>query len=222
MPDTLVLESAGLEYATDFRYHDRASKARYIALKYGTILQGAVLDVGCDQAPLRGLVADPTRYTGVDRHPGADFCVDLERRRLPFEERSFDTVVCTDVLEHLDRVHGVFDDLCRVARERVLVSLPNPFANFIAWIYEGRRTKFRFYGLPADPPDDRHRWFFGHDQAVAFITGRGARNGFEVEQLDAEESPAPVWRDERGVNRLDHPDFRRGTVWCLLRRAPAA
>lgn len=218
MPETLVLEHAGLEYATDFRYTDRTSKARYIALKYGPILHGDVLDVGCDQAPLRGLVADPTRYVGVDRAAPADFCVDLDRRRLPFEDGSFDTVICTDVLEHLERAHAVLDDLCRVSRDRVLVSLPNPFANFIAWIYTGRTAKFRFYGMPADEPDDRHRWFFGHEQAKRFLTERAARNGFEVEQMDAEVSPAPVWRDERGENRLDHPDFRCGTLWCLLRR----
>lgn len=207
-------------YATDFRYTDRRSKAEYIARKYAPILRGSVLDVGCDRAPLRGLVGDAGRYVGVDIDPagGTDVVLNLEEHNLPFADRSFDTVLCTDVLEHLERCHAVFDELCRVASERVIVSLPNPVRNLVQGLFEGTAGVMKFYGLPVDPPVDRHRWFFGHDEAKAFLTERGGRRGFEVEQLDVECVGSYYWLDKQGRDVLDHPNVRGGTMWCVLRR----
>lgn len=209
-----------VRYRTDLRYHDRAAKAAYIADKYAPLLTGSVLDVGCDQSPLRQHVAG--RYVGVDVHPGADEVVDLDRADLPMPDRSFDTVVCTDVLEHLERCHAVFDELCRVARAHVIISLPNPLRNLLTGLAGGSGGVLKYYGLPVDPPADRHRWFFGHDEAAAFVTVRGARNGFAVEQLDSEEGGCPPWRDEAGRNVLDHANVRGGTLWCVLSRRAGA
>ncbi len=204
-------------YSTRLRYTDRRSKAVYIADKYAPILIGSVLDVGCDEAPLRNLVHQPFRYVGVDVRPDADRVVNLDRDDLPFADRHFDTVVCTDVLEHLERCHGVFDELCRVARGHVVVSLPNPLRILLASLLEGTGGRAKYYGLPARPPADRHRWFFGHEEAVEFVTARARENGFEVEQTDTEEEPRPVWID-RGRDVLDHPNVAGGTVWFVLRR----
>mgnify|MGYP000145871578 CR=1 FL=1 len=204
-------------YHTDFVYHDRASKATYIARKYAPILGGSVLDVGCDAAPLRGLVGRPNDYLGVDIRPDADLVVDLDRDNLPLADRSFDTVVCTDVLEHLERCHAMFDELCRVARERVIVSLPNPLRCLMLAIAAGSAGRAKFYGLPVDRPADRHRWFFGYEEAVEFVTQRGRRQGFGVEHLDTEHHGCPGWvRD--GVNLLASENVKAGTMWCVLRR----
>lgn len=208
----------GLVYSTALRYDDRASKARYIADKYAPLLAGSVLDVGCDAAPLRALVRGS--YTGVDIRPDADVVVNLDRDNLPFADRSFDTVVCTDVLEHLDWCHAVFDDLCRVAGRHVIASLPNPVRNLLTAIAEGGEGRLKYYGLPVDPPADRHRWFFGHDEGAAFLAMRGRRRGFAVEQLDAEEGGCPAWRDREGRNLLGSGNIRGGTLWCVLTRLP--
>lgn len=210
-----------LRYHTVFRYTDRATKARYIAQKYAPILTGSILDVGCDAAPLRALVPQPRLYTGVDIRPDADVVVNLDRENLPFEDRSFDTVLCTDVLEHLERCHAVFDELCRVSRDRVIVSLPNPLRNLIQALAGGSQGRLKYYGLPADPPADRHRWFFGYEEAAEFLRNRGARAGFRIEQLDAEEAdtrPAPPWPGPAGRDMLDLSALRHGTLWCVLSR----
>lgn len=204
-------------YHTDYVYTDRATKATYIARKYAPILTGRVLDVGCDAAPLRPLVARPEDYLGVDIRPDADLVLDLDRDDLPLPDRSFDTVVCTDVLEHLERCHAMFDELCRVSRERVIISLPNPLRLLMMALTEGKHGRAKFYGLPVDRPADRHRWFFGYEEAVAFVTERGRRNGFEVEQIEAEHHGCPSWvRD--GVNLLASENVKAGTMWCVLRR----
>ena len=180
-------------YVATARYIDRPSKARYIAEKYAAILQGAVLDVGCDAAPLRSLLAQPDRYVGVDMREDADVSLDLDAQDLPFADRSFDTVVCTDVLEHLERCHHVFDQLCRTSSRHIIASLPNPARVFLEGVFGGSEGEQKYYGLPVDPPADRHRWFFGHEDAVRFFTQRGTRQGVAIEQIDAESEGSLYW-----------------------------
>lgn len=205
-------------YRTSVRYSNRKEKALYIADKYATLLIGSVLDVGCDEAPLRPLVHQPFRYVGVDMRPGSDVVADLDKDPLPFADRQFDTVLCTDVLEHLERCHAVFDELCRVATNAVVVSLPNPLRNLMWSLAEGGGGRIKYYGLPTERPADRHRWFFGREEAVEFLSSRGRKNGFEVEQMDEEEGDAPVLRNAAGENVMNHPNVRGGTIWCVLRR----
>lgn len=211
-------------YHSAICYTDRPSKARYIAEKYRAIFAGSVLDVGCDAAPLRSLVAQPTKYVGVDFNPGADVVLDLDHDDLPFAARSFDTVVCTDVLEHLERAHAVFDELCRVSASRVIVSLPNPLAALVESIAHGKDGRIKYYGLPSERPADRHRWFFGGDEAEQFVRSRAARNGFFIEQLDFEAGPDVAWlfRGAEGAARVTSTNFTRGTMWAVLRRGEEA
>lgn len=204
-------------YDTTYRYVDRETKARYIALKYAGILGGSVLDVGCDRAPLRALVGNPARYTGVDVWDGADVVANLDAGPLPFGDRSYDTVVCTDVLEHLERCHEVADDLCRVASSHVIISLPNPVRCLLDALRDGGAGRLKHYGLPLQPPVDRHRWFFGAEEARAFVSDRAARNGFTVEQIDFESVGTLSWI-VNGRDVMDDPNVRLGTMWAVLRR----
>jgi ubiquinone/menaquinone biosynthesis C-methylase UbiE len=44
--------------------------------------------------------------------------------RLPFADRSFDTVTLLEVLEHLERPSDAVSEAVRVARERVIITVP--------------------------------------------------------------------------------------------------
>ena len=209
---------ATLPYTPPARYTDRLTKARYIADKYRPILGGSILDVGCDQRQLAAHLPPTASYTGVDVADAADVVLNLDREDLPFADRAFDTVLCADVLEHLERLHAVFDDLCRVSADRVIVSLPNPYRSFVLAAVAGKLDPLKHYGLPVDPPRDRHRWFFGAEQAETFIRVRAARSGFEVEQLDVEDHGSPKWVDQNGVNLFGGWNIQGGTTWAVLRR----
>jgi len=50
--------------------------------------------------------------------------LDKKNLRLPFEDNSFDVVICTDVLEHLKNPKDVLDEMYRVSKEMVLVTVP--------------------------------------------------------------------------------------------------
>lgn len=212
--------SPAMRYYTPFRFQDRPGRARYIAEKYAPLLTGSVLDVGCDQRYLRSHLVRPDLYTGADMGPPADVIVNLDRGELPFAPSSFDAVVCTDVLEHLERIHSVFDSLCRIARRSVIVSLPAPLNNLLGDVGRGAEGWKKFYGLPVDPPADRHRWFFGFEDARRFLTERGLRNGWRIEQLDCEWDGCGNWKSPDGRELLADPNLRKGGLWCALEREP--
>ncbi|MBK7406570.1 MAG: methyltransferase domain-containing protein [Phycisphaerales bacterium] len=205
-------------YSIEGEYTDRESKAVYIGRKYASVLGGSVLDVGCGAGLLRGHVRRPELYTGVDFAGLADVTIDLERGVLPFADRSFDTVVATDVLEHLEAAHAMFDECCRVARSRVIISLPNPARNFLTEVFAGSGGRMKYYGLPPENPGDRHRWFFGFEEAEAFVRAGAARNGLGVEQLDSSHDGCCYWLNGKGEDVLGSPNFKRGTLWAVLRR----
>jgi hypothetical protein len=208
-----------MTYHTDARYTDRPTKAAYIGRKYAAILGGSVLDVGCDQRFLRSHVARPEQYVGVDLAPPADVIHDLDRGPLPFETASFHTVVCTDVLEHLERIHEVFDALLLIARSRVILSLPAPVNSMLGDLWRGGEGWKKFYGLPVDPPRDRHRWFFGFEDARRFIVERSWRLGWRPEQLDTEWEGCGEWQRPNGEPLACTPNERKGALWCVLERA---
>ncbi len=198
-------------------YSDRPGKARYVARKYQEILRGAVLDVGADRGHLRDWLPAGTAYTGIDfsGHPGI-VAVDLEREAVPFPDAAFDAVLCLDVLEHLNNLHRIFDEVCRVSRHWVILSLPNPWASFLDHLVNhpvGPVRPLQHYGLPLEPVPDRHKWFFSASEARAFVAERAARNGLQVVQVDSE-TPGEAKRGwARGLEALAW--WRRR---CLLRR----
>ena len=62
-------------------------------------------------------------YVSVDIVGEPNFKIDLEKERLSsFEDNSFNTVICTEVLEHLNNLHDVFDDICSC----LLYTSPSP------------------------------------------------------------------------------------------------
>jgi hypothetical protein len=85
-------------------------------------------------------------------------------------------------------------------------------------LVEGSAGRIKYYGLPVERPPDRHRWFFGNEEASEFLRERGARRGFTIEQMDSEEGGCPAWRNKAGEDLLASMNVRGGTLWCVLRR----
>jgi SAM-dependent methyltransferase len=223
-------------FHTDTQYTDRQTKARYVYEKYKDILKGNILDVGADQGFLKSHLPNDTNYMDIGFGDGLDLPWDLEQGALPFENHTFDCVLCLDVLEHLDNLHEMFDELCRVSRNYVIIALPNPWSE--VWkallgrpyrqFSDGSVQPTKFYGLPVDPPADRHKWFFSHDEACTFIHQRAARNMVQVVQIDSingkpERKTWKRWLIER---LLKHPipwqNLYAGTVWAVLQHPPAS
>lgn len=144
-------------------YSNRAGRAQFAAANFAAYLSGRVLDVGCGEAFLKAHIG---HYVGIDIVGAPDVRVDLERGALPFGDRSFDTVICIDVLEHLEEFNDVFAELFRVARRYVIVSLPNMYAlGFRLRCLRGRVIAKEYSLMPRN----RHKWLPGFSEARDFM-----------------------------------------------------
>lgn len=168
-------------------YNNRNEKAKYIAFRYKDFLKEKILDVGCGDGYLKKYLDKNTKYTGIDIVGNPDIFVNLEKEKIPYPDNFFDCVVCADVLEHLDNIHQVFDELIRVSKKYVIVSLPNCYPKPFKKIMTGK-GELKFYGLPIEKPADRHKWFFSYKDAEKFILGRAKRNHIDNVEI------SPVFR----------------------------
>lgn len=224
-------QSRSTTFQTDYRYVDRPTKARYVWLKYHKILRARrILDVGADNGYLKSQIDPAATYWGIGLGGAPDQRVDLDQvDRLPFDSHAFDTVLCLDVLEHLENAHGIFDELCRVSRRHVIVSLPNPWKNFWRMLRKGpycQEEPLKYYGLPPVAPRDRHRWFFNQHQARAFICQRARLCSMDVIHMD-DETDGPIdwltrmarWWQTRGLRATaDVGQLYAGTLWAVLEK----
>jgi 2-polyprenyl-3-methyl-5-hydroxy-6-metoxy-1,4-benzoquinol methylase len=133
-----------------------------------------VLDIGCSEGWLGEYLPSQVEYLGIDiklpKKPldaGAKrryVECNLDRASIPAGDKQYDLVMCTEVLEHLEEFHFVVNEIARVAKKYAIVSLPNLFNwHFRLATLKGKTTKF--YGLPLQKPEDRHRWWFHPVQA---------------------------------------------------------
>jgi len=160
-------------------FRGREDKLTLMAKVFQPYLQGDVLDVGCDRKFLNSFIKG--KYVGIGMGGNPDIEVNLEKG-LPFEDRSFDTLVCMDVLEHLEEIHFVFDELCRVASKQIIIGLPNMYEwRFRLMFLLGKKISGK-YGLPIENPPDRHRWLLSLEDAKIFVHYRAEKNGFRVEE----------------------------------------
>jgi SAM-dependent methyltransferase len=156
----------------------------------------------------------------VDVGGTPDLVVNLEKERLPFPDRSFDFVLCSDVLEHLDNLHQTFGELIRVTRGHAVISLPNNYANARRPVERGRGA-IGHYGLPVDAPQDRHKWFFSLSEAAAFFAGQVQRHPVELVELFCIEKPRnPLVRAARHLRYSEESYLNRyaHSVWAVYRR----
>ncbi len=200
------------------RYASREQRQDFVGYVFRELLEGSVLDVGCFKRHLRKYVSG--NYVGVDLYGEPDVFLDLEQGTLPFRDGSFRTVVCTDVLEHLESLHRIFDECIRVSSRWVIVSLPNCFGGFWRPLVLGKYVDaMKYYGLPVERPVDRHRWFFSASEAERFLRQRSARSGAQVAFLWHLDTTS--WRTKAIVlpllwSRERRKNFLTGSVWAVI------
>lgn len=198
----------------------RHSRSEYVASRFSKYFNNSLLDVGCYEAPLRTLLNN-VDYTGVDFVGNPDIQLNLETvERLPFDDDQFDTVICIEVLEHLVNLHHLFDELVRVSNRYIIVSLPNCWRDARVKIEKGRGS-FAHYGLPAEKPNDRHKWFFNFEEALHFMHSKAETNQLKLVERFATEKPKPGL--VRLARKLRYPGIRymnryTGTLWAVFEK----
>lgn len=109
--------------------------------------RGELLDLGCGQAPLYEIYRDHADAITCVDWPGsphdvqhADLLCDVNEP-LSIADDSFDTIICSDVLEHLHSPHVTVAEIARMLRPggKVLISVP-----FVYGIHEQPHDHHRY------------------------------------------------------------------------------
>lgn len=111
-------------------------------------VRGELLDVGCGDVPYREMVSSVvSQYVGVDtvrRSKWVTCC--CSALALSFLASRFDTVLCTEVLEHIPHPKAVLSEIHRVLRPGgyLILSVPQMY-----WVHDAPFDFYRFtrYGL---------------------------------------------------------------------------
>lgn len=155
------------------RWHLRAFKDAIYCLVQRTGAR-SVLDAGCGEGYVTHYLAgkDPgLRLTGVDvreeaiayarsRFPDAARFQRGSLYKLPFSDNSFDAVLCSEVLEHVKDVDRALQELKRVSRRYVIITVPRE--PFFKW-FTGVARAVRFCSDPG------HIHFWSHSAFRALI-----------------------------------------------------
>jgi len=134
---------------------------RFADLQLGTIwtflkprlsrLRGNLLDVGCGEMPYRTCLQPDLSYTGIDvAQAGAfamrasDAVVPFDGVSIPFGDASFDTILCTEVLEHAAAPEALIAEIERVLKPGGTLLATVPFSARVHYApYDFNRfTKF--------------------------------------------------------------------------------
>lgn len=127
-----------------------------------------LLDLGCHKGGLHKLLPPEIDYFGIDMiaegFPRA-VRADLNEAVLPFEDASFDILVCTAVLEHVFYPLELLQEMARVLTDEgeALVSVPND---------RGLSSIVSALFLPVAPYEHQvhgHHWRFSMKTARAFV-----------------------------------------------------
>jgi len=140
------------------------------------------------QKSLKELNSNSSCYE-VDIEGDNDLTLNLDTiDRLPFEDKSFDFCLLTDVLEHLENFHLILDECFRITKTAIIISLPIPSNAFLRILLNRQYTSdeteggiySKQYGLPTDPPQDRHRWWFTYDDVIYFFKNFEKQNNCNI------------------------------------------
>ncbi len=217
-------------------YDSRESRNAFIATELFKYIGSTVLNIGgTGKKYLAKHLPVDVNYKELDIAGNPDFKVNLEKETpVDLEDNSFETVICTEVLEHLDNFHAVYFDLIRLASKWVIISLPNSLHGIDLYQnkQDGYNTKkagitrgknLKFYGLPVCKPEDRHKWFFSYSEAKFFLEYYANQIGFDVVRMfpagAKETSRKKILQKEFWkiiLNEKQFIDKYSSSIWCVM------
>lgn len=139
---------------------------RRVEIEVAALRPATLLDAGCGEGVVTAWLAGAlpqAELTAVDAR--GDAIEELRRRvpraravtgdlyDLPFASREFDVVVCTEVLEHLERPREAVREMARVAKSGIVVTVPHE-----PLFRAGNLARGRYVGRLGSTPGHLNTW----------------------------------------------------------------
>jgi len=132
--------------------------ARWYDVNIQKFAQGKLLDLGCGKAPLLGVYEPYVKEVVLadwanSLHENKLLDVECDiTKKLPFKNEKFDTIILSDVLEHIPNPSHLILELKRVLKPNGVVLMNVPF---MYWVHEAphdynRYTEFMLHKLVED------------------------------------------------------------------------
>jgi ubiquinone/menaquinone biosynthesis C-methylase UbiE len=143
-----------MEYSSNYKKHTEYKGIRKILINrfnknlikiIKEINPVSILDAGCGEGFIIKLISenieDELKISGFDLSEQAvgfagkaNKDADIKAAsiyNIPFEENSFDLVICSEVLEHLEKPEEALKEINRVAKRNIILTVPQ--SHFSAW-----------------------------------------------------------------------------------------
>jgi len=139
-----------IAFFINYNFLIRKSLRKSIAAN-ADILRGSMLDFGCGTKPYKNLFKNVDEYIGVDykiegrEETQKNVDVFYDGKNIPFEDNRFDTMLCTEVLEHVFNIDELLQEFNRVLKKGGKLLITTPFM----WEEHEMPYDFARYTTPA-------------------------------------------------------------------------
>jgi len=166
-------------------YNSREERNQFISLKLKIYIGKSVLNIGGGgERFLEKFLPANVSYKELDISGIPDIKCDLENDLpLNIADNEFETLICTEVLEHLNNPLEVLLEMSRLSKKYLILSLPNSWVMMKSNLFSKTSDSGKFYGFPLETPLDRHKWFFNACEAEYFYRNYAINNKLEIKEL---------------------------------------
>jgi len=101
--------------------------------KYSLQLNGRMLDFGCGSKPYKSLFTNVSEYIGLDyeseghAHTNESIDVMYDGKKIPFPDAYFDSVLSSEVFEHIFNLEEIIPEISRVMKKQGKILITCPF-----------------------------------------------------------------------------------------------